>query len=149
MNALVIYDSNFGNTKKIADTIASELKTEAVSVYDVSPYNLRGIDLLVVGSPINGWRPTRIMEDFLESLTIDQLNNVEAAAFDTRINIFFHGDAANKMSQILEKAGANIIADPQEFYVQSKEGPLLFGELEKAIEWAQVIKAKNRGIKHI
>jgi flavodoxin len=142
MKALVIFDTSFGNTKIIAETIARELgnDTKAVLVSDFDINELGGIDLLVVGSPIIGWKPSERMDKFLASLSKDQLKGIKAATFDTRVKIFFHGDAAKKIAQALKKAGAEIIVSPQAFLVQGKEGPLIDGEIEKAKEWANTIK---------
>ncbi len=104
MKALVIFDSNFGNTQRIAEAIAKELKAPAVPVSKVSIGEIAGLDLVVVGSPINAWRPSEKMGRFLESLSKDQLKGVKAAAFDTRVKLFIHGDAAKKIAKALENA---------------------------------------------
>ena len=142
MKALVIFDTSFGNTKVIAETIAREFgnDTKAISVIDFNNDELEGMDLLVVGSPIIGWKPSERMGNFLASLSKDQLKGIKVATFDTRVKIFFRGDAAKKISQALKKAGAEIIVSPQAFFVKGKEGPLIDGEIEKAIEWAKTIK---------
>ncbi|MGB9597291.1 MAG: flavodoxin family protein [Candidatus Poribacteria bacterium] len=142
MKALVIFDTNFGNTKMIAESIAKELGNDAkaISVSDFNIKELDGINLLVVGSPIIGWRPSERMGKFLESLAKDQLKGIKAIAFDTRVKLFIHGDAAGKISKKLEEAGAEIISKPMAFFVKGKEGPLLDGEIEKATEWAKRLK---------
>ena len=139
MKSLVVYDSNFGNTKLIAETIANELHTIALSVKDTSKTDLKDIELLIVGSPINGWRPTQKIIDWLHTLTKAQMNDVNAAGFDTRITKFFHGDAAGKITTMLKRAGANIVNNPKGFFVEGKEGPLLKGEQAKAKEWAKIL----------
>ncbi len=58
MKALVLYDTNFGNTRKAAEAVAEALDAKAVSVSDVKIDELGNYGLLVVGSPIVGWRPT-------------------------------------------------------------------------------------------
>jgi flavodoxin len=60
MKAIVIYDSIYGNTKKIAETVAAELGkgVKTISVSDFNTTDLTGIDLLVVGSPILAFRPS-------------------------------------------------------------------------------------------
>jgi len=151
MKSLVIYDSTFGNTKIIAEAISKELGAESKAVFvdDANKNNfiddLKNAELLIAGSPIIGWKPSEKMGLFLERLTKDhkdQLKGIKAASFDTRVKIFFHGDAAKKISKKLENAGAKIITEPNAFYVKGKEGPLLGGEKEKAAEWAQTIKAR-------
>lgn len=136
MSSLVLFDSNYGNTKIIAETIAAKLGAAAVSVAGLNPSSLAGVDLLVVGSPIIGWRPSEKMQAFLARLAEGSLRGVKAAAFDTRVRLFIHGDAAGKISHALEQAGARIVAKPQGFIVDGSEGPLADGEVEKAAAWA-------------
>lgn len=141
MSTLVVFDSNYGNTKTIAETIAAGLGhgTVAVSVVGLNPESLAGVELLVVGSPIIGWKPSERMQAFLAGLGHGALRGIQAAAFDTRVRLFIHGDAAGKISHALEKAGARIVAKPQGFIVEGKEGPLAVGEVEKAAAWADSI----------
>ena len=40
-----------------------------------------------------------------------------------------------------EKAGAEIVVEPQSFFVKGGEGPLFDGEIERAEEWAKSIKS--------
>jgi flavodoxin len=144
MKALVVYDSIYGNTKKIAETVARELGkgVKVISVSEFSNKNLKGIDLLVVGSPILAFRPSEKTGKFLAGLGADQLKGIKAAAFDTRVRIFFHGDAAGKIASRLKQAGAEIVAEPCGFIVEGREGPLAKDALEKAKEWAGTIKAR-------
>ncbi|QHK19001.1 flavodoxin [Pseudarthrobacter psychrotolerans] len=144
MKAYIVYDSAYGNTKAVAEAIAASLKplnAGAVSVADFDPGLLSGGDLLVVGSPINGWRPTPKITELLAQMGNDNLKGINAAAFDTRVRFFIHGDAAKKITKLLKEAGANIISDPVPFYVQGTEGPLRSGELEKAGSWAKTLSA--------
>ena len=142
MNTLVVYDSNYGNTKKIAEAIARECGegSKAVLVSDFSIKELEGMEVLVVGSPINGWRPTSKIGEFLAYLDQGQLKRMKAAAFDTRIKVWYSGDAAKKIKKLLEKAGAKIMIKPEPFYVKDKEGPLVDGEIEHAQAWAHHLK---------
>jgi flavodoxin len=139
MKAHVLYDSAYGNTRQIAETIAAVLKplqARAVSVGDFDPGSLAAGDLLIVGSPINGWKPTGKIIELLQALTARGLDGVKAATFDTRVKLFIHGDAAKKMTSQLKKAGALIISKPMPFYVKGTEGPLKSGETQKAAAWA-------------
>ena len=142
MNSLVIYDSNYGSTKKIAQPIAEKLEAEIFAVSEITDDQSFKIDLLVVGSPVNAFRPSKKMLDFLDTLKSGDLENIKAAAFDTRVKLFIHGDAAGKISKKLAQAGAEMVASPQAFYVKGKEGPLFDGEIEKAQEWAEDLKNK-------
>ncbi|MEB7505753.1 flavodoxin family protein [Arthrobacter koreensis] len=140
MKAVVLYDSAYGNTRRIAEAIDGSLEdvaAEAIQVPAFRPGELRAGDLLVVGSPINGWRPTPIISAAVEALGPDQLEGVKAAAFDTRVRLFVHGDAAGKLSEELRRRGAEIISAPQPFFVKGTEGPLVAGEVEKAAFWGR------------
>jgi flavodoxin len=143
MKALVIYDSIYGNTKKIAETVASELDkgVKTVTVSDFSKKDLTGIDLLVVGSPILGWKPSEKTGKLLSGLKNRELKGIKAAAFDTRVRLFIHGDAAKKIAKSLRQAGAEIVAEPCGFIVEGSEGPLANDAVAKAKEWAASIKA--------
>ena len=144
MKTLVLYDSNFGNTKAIAEEIAKnfadDVKVLSVKQFEV-PY-LNDIELLIVGSPINGWRPTEAVVELLHSLKDKITPGLKFTTFDTRVKLFIHGDAKNKMADILTSLGAKLIVEPQAFYVGGKKGPMLDGELEKVDKWAELIKLK-------
>jgi flavodoxin len=142
MKAHILYDSAYGNTRQIAEVIASGLKSlhaKTIPVTDFNPASLAAGDLLIVGSPINGWQPTRKVTELLKSFKGGGLEGIKAAAFDTRVKLFIHGDAARKMTSLLKKAGALIVTKPMPFYVKGSEGPLHSGETQKAAAWAQTL----------
>jgi len=136
MKTLVIYDSVFGNTKKIAEEIAKEIKAEIMNVSEANPAELKNYELVIVGSPIQGWKPLVPTINFLTNLPKGSLSGVKAAAFDTRVNLFIHGDAVKKIAAGLAAAGAEVIGT-EFFYVKGSEGPIREGELVRAVAWAQ------------
>ena len=142
MTSLIVYDSYFGNTKLIAETIGKEFgaDTRTMHVSNFKNSDLNGVGLLIVGSPISGWKPSEKISAFLLSFGEDQLKGIRVATFDTRMKIITHGDAAKKMSETLSNLGAEVIVEPNWFVVTGKEGPLANGELERAREWARKIK---------
>jgi flavodoxin len=141
MKILVLYDSTFGNTKLIAETIAKNIGENVPTklVSEFSANDLNGVTCLIAGSPIIGWKPSENMAVFLASLKTGQLKGVKVTAFDTRVK-FFHGDAANKISKALEDAGGRLFASPQYFFVKGSQGPLFADEIEKAVSWAKALK---------
>jgi flavodoxin len=159
--ALVVYDSFFGNTERIAQSIGNALgRPEDVGVLrvvDVRPEQLAGLTPLIVGSPTRAFRPSPAIKKFLKSIPKNGLKGVKAAAFDTRITdeeidsaVFFlrflvniFGYAAKPISDRLVKKGGELIAPPEGFLVKGTEGPLKEGELERASEWAKQIMAKQ------
>ncbi|HEX9935227.1 MAG TPA: flavodoxin domain-containing protein, partial [bacterium] len=71
MKTLIIYDSVYGNTEKIARAISKDLGSHKdVSILragDVKPEDLTGLNLLIVGSPTQGFRPTAAINNLLKS----------------------------------------------------------------------------------
>ena len=88
MKSLVIYDSVFGNTEKIAQAIAEGLGSNRevvlLPVGAVTTDQLAGYDLLVFGSPTRGFRPTEALGALLKGIPPKALQGVKVAAFDTR-----------------------------------------------------------------
>ena len=149
---LVIYESFFGNTEKIAQAIGEAVDAKAVKkVSDVNHDDLEGLEILFVGSPTRAFQPSPDVKSFLKKLGSDALQGVKAAAFDTRIPmdqtdsaflrtmIKLFGYADKKITNALKKAGAEIPLESEGFGVLGTEGPLLEGELERAAEWAKQI----------
>lgn len=152
MKAMVVYDSVYGNTEKVARAIGSGLEAGAEvqvkAAGDVDMEQLAGMDLLVVGSPTQAFNMIAGPKEFLKSLTAQSLEGVKVAAFDTRISVAevnskfldilvkLFGYAAEKIDKGLKaKGGVQVIA-PEGFIVTEKEGPLKEGELERAAAWA-------------
>ena len=149
MKGLVIYDSKFGNTEKVAHAIAAALGPEesvrAVKVDAVTAGDLKDLDVVVVGSPVQAWRPTEEMQTFLRGLQPNTLSGVQAAAFDTRLRGRLAGAAADKIEKALRKQGCTIVTPAMGFFVLGTEGPLAEGELDKAVVWArQILEATGR-----
>ena len=140
MNALVIYDSRYGHTAKIAQAIGEAIGGPVLPVGEVDPAGLSGFDLLIVGSPTHGGWFTPEIKDLLEALP--PLEGVNVAAFDTRTKTIWNrllpfGYAAPRIAQRLEGSGGNLLAPPEGFVVLGIEGPLKDGELERADRWAK------------
>lgn len=142
MQALVIYDSKYGNTTKIAQAIGEAIGCQALQIDELKCDNLKEYDLLIVGSPTNGGWPTERMTSLLKS-PLD-LNGVNVAAFDTRTATIWNrltpfGYAAPRIASILEKNGGKLLAPTEGFVVTGFRGPLKDGELERATIWARGI----------
>jgi flavorubredoxin len=145
MNVLIVYDSEFGNTEKLARALGEKLAVggtaEVISVRAGLP-DLSGVELLLVGGPtqVHGVSPK--LREALDALPAHALRNVQAAAFDTRIPgmKLLTGSAANGIAHRLEQKGAQVLEPHESFLVLGKEGPLADGELERACDWALAIR---------
>ena len=51
------------------------------------------------------------------------------------------GYAAKPIADRLQKKGGELVVPPEGFYVADTEGPLLEGELKRAVDWANQITA--------
>jgi flavodoxin len=158
MKSMVIYDSLYGNTEKIAQTITNVLSTQAEVVIqrvgEVKMEQLHGVDLLIIGSPTQKFRATTAIKDFLIKIPTKGLKGIKIAVFDTRLTqsnidgtpvlpyfVKMFGYAAEPIATGLKKKGGELIVPPEGFYVEGTEGPLQTGELERAAEWAKKLFA--------
>jgi len=144
MKALIVYDSMYGNTEQIAKSIGGAITGDVMVLRagEVNPSELESIDLLIVGSPTQGGRPTPAIQDFLTKVSEPAIKGINVAAFDTRFStrwVGIFGYAAGRIAGSLKKNGAILIASPEAFFVKGKEGPLKEGELERAASWAKEI----------
>ena len=165
MKALVVYDSEFGNTERVAQTIgqalAPAMRVEVIRVGNVQPAQLAGVNLLVAGSPTRAFRPTPAITSWLKSLLASSLRGVRVAGFDTRIpvddpkvpgilrfmvRLFGHrAYAAPAIAKRLVGKGGEMAIPPKGFFVSAEETPqMVQGELERAAEWARQL-ASPRG----
>jgi flavodoxin len=145
MNALIVYDSQYGNTERIAQAIADALgefgEARAVRLDPRQPVELQGVDVFIVGCPTQGWRPTPAIRSFLEEASSEELRGLAGACFDTRFRLprFMTGSAAKVMAGKLREKGVSLLVAPESFFVKGTEGPLRDGELERASTWARML----------
>jgi flavodoxin I len=140
MNALIVYDSTYGNTEKIAQALGEAIGGQVLRVTEVNTTDLKGFDLLIVGSPTHGGFPSEGIHSLLKAPLA--LKGVNVAAFDTRTRTTIFGYAAPKIARSLEKNGGNLVAPPEGFFVLGMHGPLKDGELERASGWAKGLLAE-------
>jgi flavodoxin len=145
MNALALYDSQYGDTQRIAQAIAGKLaefgEARAVRLDPRQPVELQGADVFIVGCPTQGWRPTPAIQSFLEEVSSEELRHLAVACFDTRFRLprFMTGSASKVMAEKLREKGTSLLVAPESFFVKGTEGPLREGELERASTWARQI----------
>ena len=152
IKTLIIFDSYFGNTNQIAQSINSGIDAESTiikHVDEVQPDDLIGVNLLIIGSPTRGFRPTEKISAFIKRTVPSDLKKMNTATFDTRIAletikskafrwmVNTGGYAARAMARQLTGKKANLIAEPEGFFVTGEEGPLKDGETERAKQWGK------------
>ena len=144
MRVLVVYDTFYGNTEKIARGIGSAIVGEVrvVRAGEVDASGLESVDLLIVGSPTQGGRPTQPIQDFIAKIPESVAKGVRMAAFDTRYTgrfVKLFGFAGERIADSLVAKGGTLVSPAEAFFVTGKMGPIKEGELERAASWARGI----------
>jgi hypothetical protein len=168
MRVIVAYESLFGNTRRVAETIASVLQVDhevtLTPAVDVRAEMLTRSDLLVLGAPTHahglpspssresaakqgiGMRraATTGVRELLE--TLPSGHGKLAAVFDTRLRgpHWMWGAASPSMARGLQRAGFRLLLPPEGFLIRGVKSPhvLANGELERAAAWGvQVARA--------
>ncbi len=150
MHAVVIYDSKFGNTEKIAKAVARGAGTlgsvQLLNVAEGAGPLAGRPDLLIVGGPTQKRGSSPALRGFVDALP-RSLAAVPTAAFDTRYRgaTWLMGSAATEAAKRLGKAGHRLVASPESFFV-ARGGPLErqgleSGELDRAERWGRAVGA--------
>ena len=166
--ALVVYESIFGDARRIAEAVADGLRSR----YDVAvvpaaeaPAEVGSdVEVLVVGGPNHGFSMPREstregaikqygatidntkvgLHEWLEAVRLP--SGIRAAAFDTRMDhptLIVKMDHASKTEEkLLKGLGATIVADAEHFRVTDAKGPLAAGEEDRARQWGAALAQK-------
>ena len=149
MNVLIVYFSKFGNTRKVAETIAESLgaagSVRVISSDQLAASDLADAGLVVMGSPTHRMNLPEAVRPVFDALPRRVLRDTRVAAFDTSYKMsrwLAHLTAARKLAKKLRKLGGKQIVPPETFHVMEREGPLYEGELERAKGWAASIRGQ-------
>jgi hypothetical protein len=164
MRALVVYESIYGNTDRLAHAIAEGLAAEldevkVVPVEGADEETVRGADVVVVGGPthMHGLSSERSRKMGIEAAAkdvevqldpdaegpglrdwLDQLpdTHARAAAFDTRFDgpPLMTGRASKGIARRLRHHGLEMVAEPASFLVD-KQNHLQADQLDRGREW--------------
>lgn len=163
MNAIVIYESVYGNTRAVAEAIAEGLGASAMPV---SKAGFPDAELLVVGGPthMHGIATARSRQAATAAAREDgghveadadaepglrpwlrdlpEAAGAHAATFDTRIDKspWLTGVASRGIAKRLAHRGYDVVAT-ESFLVADSEGPLEEGELDRARAWGAELAA--------
>lgn len=156
MHALIVVESCFGNTSRIATAIADGLRSAGaeVTVTDAASGPVAdGHDLVCVGAPThNLGLPSARSRDaaarrgakvpttgVAEWLAGDpRLAGVRTAAFDTALPSAFSGSAAKRIARRLRAAHASV-EGRESFTVAGSPVDLAAGELDRARAWGATL----------
>ncbi|SDL40589.1 flavodoxin family protein [Tessaracoccus oleiagri] len=161
MKSLVIYESLWGNTAAVAQAIAEGIGdgVKLGSTGDVTSEDVADADLIVAGAPVFAFHLSsdRVREDieahpdpgapppdlshpslrsWLDSLPA---GTAACAAFDTQVRGPF-GKGAPTIAKAFTAKGYRLLAKPEGFYVEGKQGPLRRGEVDRARRWGEELR---------
>lgn len=164
MSVLVVFESMWGNTRRVAEAAAEGLGEVPVVSVSEAPVQLpQDVDTLVLGGPTHAFSMSRTstrqeagvkgadegnatcgMREWLEALsTCEQLR---VATFDTRVASVRHlpGSAAKAAAREVRRRHLGQVVATESFYVADTAGPLLDGELDRARAWGTSLKVGRR-----
>ena len=169
MKTLIVYESMYGNTHAVAEAVAAGLGGEPdvslCTTEEATPPRVAEADLLIVGGPthVHGMvsgasrkgaieaaadKPELELDPAVESESLkswlDALGRVDGkpgVAFDTRASgpALITGSAAKGIAKRMRRHGFKLVGDPESFIVKDSGGPLVDGELERAVEWGKAL----------
>jgi hypothetical protein len=162
--ALVVYESMFHNTEKVADAIVRGLQRGGWTATGVDVrWASRvpdGVDLVVLGAPTHafslsrpntradavrhGAAPARAevgLREWLTTLPPATDESPVLAVFDTRVSKVRRvpASAARTIAKLAHRRGFKAHGRPKAFLVEDVSGPLCTGEFERATEWGRAL----------
>src|SRR4051812_48966735 len=163
--ALIVYESMFGNTERIArairDGLRETLPAELVPAYKAPTVVPGDVRLLVAGGPTHAFSMSRLstresarqqgdmvmpiefgLRDWLDALVTDTPGGralpLEVATFDTRIAAArrLPGSAARAAAKVLRRHHYQVV-DSASFFVTESVGPISADEIERGLTWGR------------
>jgi len=155
MKGIVIYDTSYGNTKRIAEAIAETLKESGIEVdlfyvKDVKKLSAKNYNFLVLGSPTKFGTMSLAVRFFLGKVKSGEWMNKSFVAFDTENpeNVERsqaenkEWSAAEKIAEKLRDKKMNQLLPVLKALVFGQKGPLKEGEIERTKDYARQIATK-------
>lgn len=171
MNALVVYESLWGNTAAIARAIGEGIgpDTEVKHTGEIDPEDAAAAPLIVLGAPVHAFSlpteatkksvaerrlaPDEIRPDLSQPPLKEWIAGLPrgsgfAAAFDTRVRGPLGHGGASRIEKLLVEHGYQIADPSQGFYitneksVKAEASMLRAGEIDRAIEWGQLLASR-------
>jgi menaquinone-dependent protoporphyrinogen IX oxidase len=155
MKGIVVYDTSYGNTKKIAETIAETLKESGIEVdlfdvKDVKKLVAKDYSFLALGSPTRFGTMSFAIRGFLGKVKSEEWTNKPFAAFDTENpeNIERarledkEWSAAEKIAQKLREKKMHQQLPVLKAQVVGQKGPIVEGEIERTKDYAKQLAEK-------
>ncbi len=144
--AVIIYESLYGNTRRVADAIARGIQTagditcKVVKTSELHTDDICNYDAILFGCPNHNQAPALNMIRFLERASIVHVRNRIGGVFDT----YTGGNKAvalTKLAEIVSEKfpGIELIGEGVSAKVESRKGPVLDSEIVEATNFGKSI----------
>lgn len=162
MKGLVVYDSYYGNTQKVAEAIAEELRAEGheaelVSVRDRHASAAHG-DVLFLGSPVRMGSVTGRVKRYAKKLDEAAWAGKPIVVFTTVLEVredatdaqkhsheAYDVAAGRKLGDLARSRGLNVLEDLLWVEVSGMKGPLVDTGVEKTRRFTRQLLAGLQG----
>ncbi|MFX1480226.1 MAG: flavodoxin domain-containing protein [Promethearchaeota archaeon] len=126
---IILYDTVYGNTKKVAMSLsrgleAGNLYVDCSSIQDFKIHEIENYDAVGIGGPTHFHGMSKSMRSFLKIIKKKRMENKLGFAFETKGDFHLAGSAGKKIMRYLKRMKLRIIYPPISGIVLNKEGPL-------------------------
>ncbi|MBI0583850.1 MAG: hypothetical protein ISF22_06435 [Methanomassiliicoccus sp.] len=158
MRGIVAFDSVYGNTMRVAEAIADELRGQGheIELIDLGRKVPRGMeaDFAFIGSPTRNGKMTSRAKSFVKRLDADHWSARPIVAFDTVMHLpedprqrdrmvrWTENGAAPRIKALVEERGMQAYPEVLRVEVTGLKGPLLPGSLDRSREFARKFAAE-------
>ena len=127
--AIILYDSVYGNTKKVAMSLsrgleAGGLYVDSSSIQNFDIKELKNYDLIGIGGPTHYHGASKQIKSFLNKIKHLKMEGKYGFAFETKGEFRLAGSAAKRITRYLNKINTKIIHPTITGKVLNQEGPL-------------------------
>jgi len=144
MKALIVYDTKYGNTQKVAELIGEGYKSIAdnetviENVSEIDLHQKENYDLIIIGSPNHVGSYTGKIKKFIKGLRDSNIQGSSYAVFDTYLGKDFE-KATKKMEKLVEKILPNLkrLSSGLSIKVGGMKGPIVDEDLPKCKEFGE------------
>lgn len=151
VKGVVVFQSKWGNSRQIAQSIASGLAESGhdVEVKRVGSEKLdTGVDFIVIGGPTRIGRAYGPIMRLAKRKLREGWTGKPFATFSTGASVYSekpNPQASEKLDELMKAGGLEEIAPPFKAGVKDMHGPLVEGELERAVGYGKELGAKLTG----
>ena len=149
---LIAFDTKYGNTKIVAETIIEGMKE--IEEIDITLSNMKEVDFktieqydaILMGCPNHFGGPTRTAKKFIDKLGKLDLKEKRVAFFDTYTSKDFEKALKKMEKRLNEKApGLKLLTSGLSIEVEGVKGPIVEEEFPKCREFGKQVATQIKG----